>query len=39
VDEKILENDRPLEQWRERCPDLNIQIIEHRPEAVVPRTS
>jgi hypothetical protein len=39
VDEKILENDRPLEQWRERYPNLNIQIIEHRPEAVVPRTS
>ena len=26
VDEKILENDRPLEQWRERCPDLNMAI-------------
>lgn len=39
VDEKVLENDRPLEHWRERCPDLNIQIIEHLPETVVPRTS
>jgi hypothetical protein len=39
VDQKILENDRSLKQWRKRCPDLNIQMIEHRPEAVVPRTS
>ena len=29
VDEKIEENNRPLEYWRERYPNLNIQTIEH----------
>lgn len=29
VDEKIAENDQPLEHWRERYPNLNIQTIEH----------
>jgi len=29
VDEKVAENDRPLEHWRERYPNLSIQTIEH----------
>ena len=29
VDEKIQENARPLQYWRERYPNLNIQTIEH----------
>ncbi|CAN5281560.1 hypothetical protein BH24ACT19_BH24ACT19_18150 [soil metagenome] len=29
VDEKIEENARPLEYWRERYPNLNIQSIEY----------
>ncbi len=29
IDEKIAENERPLEYWRERYPNLNIQTIEH----------
>ncbi len=29
VDEKIEENARPLEYWRERYPNLNIQSIGH----------
>lgn len=29
IDEKIEENDRPLDYWQERCPNLNIQSIEH----------
>lgn len=29
VDEKIEENARPLEYWRERYPNLNIQPIGH----------
>ncbi|CAN5280919.1 hypothetical protein BH24ACT19_BH24ACT19_18100 [soil metagenome] len=33
VDEKIEENARSLEYWRERYPELNIQTIGHRPEA------
>lgn len=28
IDEKIEENDRPLEHWRERYPNLNIHTIE-----------
>lgn len=28
IDEKIEENDRPLEHWRQRYPDLNIHTIE-----------
>jgi hypothetical protein len=32
VDEKILENDRPLRYSRKRYPHLTIQTIEHRPE-------
>jgi len=37
VDEKILENDRPLLYWRKRYPHLTIQTIEHRPETGAPR--
>lgn len=37
VDEKIRENARPLEHWRERHPALNILLIEHRPEAGAPQ--
>ena len=29
VDEKIEENNRPLEYWQERYPNLNIQPIEY----------
>ena len=29
VDEKSQENARPLQYWRERYPNLNIQTIEH----------
>ena len=29
VGEKIQENARPLQYWRERYPNLNIQTIEH----------
>ena len=36
VDEKILENDRPLPYWRKRYPHLTIQTIEHRPETCAP---
>src|SRR5215208_3462108 len=36
VDEKILENDRPLLYWRKRYPHLTIQTIEHRPETGAP---
>jgi hypothetical protein len=28
IDEKIAENDHPLEHWRERYPNLNIQTVE-----------
>ena len=30
-DEKIQENARPLQHWRERYPNLNIQAIEYGP--------
>jgi hypothetical protein len=29
IDQKIEENDRPPEYWRERFPNLNIQSIEY----------
>lgn len=29
VDEKIAENDQPLDYWRERYPNLNIETIEY----------
>jgi hypothetical protein len=29
IDEKIEENNRPLEYWRERHPDLDIEPIEY----------
>jgi hypothetical protein len=29
VNEKIQENSRPLQYWRERYPNLNIQAIEY----------
>lgn len=28
IDQKIKENDRPLDHWRQRYPDLNIYTIE-----------
>lgn len=28
IDEKVAENDRPLERWRERYPSLSIHTIE-----------
>jgi len=39
VDQKIQENARPLRYWRERYPNLNLQAIEHRPEAGAPQVS
>lgn len=39
VDEKLQENTRPLQYWRECYPNLDIQAIEHHPEAGAPRAS
>jgi hypothetical protein len=39
VDQKIQENARPLQYWRERYPNLNIQTIDNRPEAGSHRAS
>ncbi|CAA9468241.1 MAG: hypothetical protein AVDCRST_MAG58-3768 [uncultured Rubrobacteraceae bacterium] len=37
VDQRIRENARPLQYWREHHPGLNIQTIDNRPEAGSPR--
>jgi len=39
VDQKIQENARLLRYWRERYPNLNLQVIERRSEAGSPRAS
>jgi hypothetical protein len=39
VNQKIQEHARPLQYWRERYPNLNIQTVDNRPEAGSPRAS